>query len=143
MDPVMTPMNNLVGSILPFRGACRQYCGLGACRRITFSCHPEPFAKVFVCCHPERSEGSRCSAQDRLREGSRSAYNEILRVAPKKQTSGTTDDADGADKGRTSRGVDNIRVIRVIRGQEEAACFFLKLPAPGGLGARNEGQQRN
>ena len=29
MAPVMTPMNNLVGSILPFCGACRQYCGPG------------------------------------------------------------------------------------------------------------------
>jgi hypothetical protein len=30
------------------------------------NCHPEPFAS----CHPERSEGSRFSAQDKLREGS-------------------------------------------------------------------------
>ena len=56
----------------------------------------------------------------------------------KEQTPGTADDADCADKGSTSQGVDNIRGIRVIRGQEEAACFFLKRPAPGGSGAHNE-----
>jgi hypothetical protein len=34
-------------------------------------CHPESFARAFVVCHPEQSEGSRRSAQDKLREGSR------------------------------------------------------------------------
>jgi len=75
-------------------------------------------------------------AQDKVREGSRFVYNEILRFGPKKQTSGTTDNADCADKRSTSRGVDSIRVIRVIRGQEEAACFSLKRSAPAGQGPR-------
>jgi hypothetical protein len=42
------------------------------------NCHPEPFA----CRHPEQREGSRFSAQDKLREGSCNRFkNEILRPA--------------------------------------------------------------
>jgi len=54
-------------------------------------------------------------------------WNSGTHEREKAGTALTADDADCADKGSTSRGVDNIRGIRVIRGQEETACFFLRL----------------
>ena len=53
-----------LGHYVPF--ACPPEPGAG---------HPEPFAychlEPFAYCHPEQSEGSRFSAQGKLREGSR------------------------------------------------------------------------